>query len=155
LVAVHRGDDRMLQAQQRNRFGDPLRFGSIEDLGLPRLHRAEAAAPGADVSKDHERGGAVVPALPHVRASRLLTDRMQPVGVDDCLEARKALASRNPGLEPLGPAPRARSGPGRFYLLEDHITWFSSKFSSSLTIRSRKEPPSAPSMMRWSNASVK
>src|SRR4029079_14276773 len=53
-------------------------------------------------AEDHERGGAVVPALADVRAIRFLAHRVQPELAHDALEPEIVLRPRRADLEPLG-----------------------------------------------------
>ena len=56
---------------------DPQRLRAVDQVGLPVLHVAKAAAARADVAEDHEGGGAALPALADVGAVRLLADGVQ------------------------------------------------------------------------------
>jgi hypothetical protein len=77
VVAIHAGDDGVLQPHQRDGFGHAARLIVIDRQRRALLHRAEAAPPRADVAQDHERRGAMIPALADVRAGRALADRVQ------------------------------------------------------------------------------
>src|ERR1700729_4077518 len=56
------------------------------------VHLAEAAGPRAALAVDHERGGAVGPALVDVRAARLLAHGDEPEVGDGRAELSVALA---------------------------------------------------------------
>ena len=68
VVAVHAGDDGMLQAQRRDGFGYAAGLVPIDRPGPSLGDRAEPATPRADIAQQHERGGAMVPALPDIGA---------------------------------------------------------------------------------------
>ncbi len=61
---------------------------------------AVGAVPRADVTKDHERGGAVFPAFADIGAVGLLADGMQVELLHHLLEAYVIRASRGLHLEP-------------------------------------------------------
>ena len=67
-----------LQPHGGHGFGYAARLVVIDRQRSAFLHRAKAAAPGADVAQDHERGGAVVPALAHVGTGGAFANRVQP-----------------------------------------------------------------------------
>ena len=87
-----------------------LRTASATRAGSPRssagrlavLHGAEPAGAGADVAEDHERGGAVVPALADVRAVRLFADRVEALLAHQPLQPHVAGRPRGADLQPLG-----------------------------------------------------
>ncbi len=83
IVAVHRGNDDMGQAQFEGGFRDMLRLQSIERAGHTGLDVAEGAGAGAGVAHDHEGGVLLVPALADVGATRLLAHRDEAVFLDD------------------------------------------------------------------------
>ena len=85
VVAVDRGDDGVPQAHRGDRRGDVAGLGRVHSRIRPaRGHRAEAAAPGADLAEDHERRRAVLaPALVDVGALGLFADRVQVQSVDE------------------------------------------------------------------------
>ena len=77
IVAGHHGDHREAQPHLLDRLGHPGRLVGIERFGLAGVDQAEAALPGAPLARDHERGGAVGPALEDVGAPGLLAHRDQ------------------------------------------------------------------------------
>jgi len=77
VVAIHAGNDDMLEAHLHDCVGQALRFAGVERCGRPVGDRAVRAVPRTHVAQNHERGGFVLPALPDVGAVRLFTDRMQ------------------------------------------------------------------------------
>src|SRR5690606_32325918 len=79
VVAVHRGDHHVAQAQVGDRLGQVHRLVGIQRLGPAMADVAERAAPGADVAHDHEGGGAAGEALAQVRAGGLFADAVQAV----------------------------------------------------------------------------
>src|SRR5450759_959212 len=76
------------------------------DERLARLDGAEPAGPRADIAEDHHRGGPLVPALAHVGAVGLLTDRVELQAVEETPEVLIRLAGRDAGLDPLRVAAR-------------------------------------------------
>ena len=77
VVAGHRGDHDVLQAEPGARLGQAVGLVEGHGLGHAALDGAEAARPGADLAQDHERRGPAGPALRAVRAPRALADRLQ------------------------------------------------------------------------------
>ena len=77
VVAVHAGDDRVLQAQPRDRFRHTPWPVPVDRLGGALGDGAESAAPRAQVAEQHECGGLMVPAFADVGALRTLADRVQ------------------------------------------------------------------------------
>ena len=92
------------------RLGDPPRLVVVEPGRPAGLHVAEAAGPGAGVAEDHDRGGALVPALPDVRAVGLLADGVEVQAAEQALEVVVVLARGHPGLDPVG-VPAQRRAP--------------------------------------------
>ena len=100
VVAVDARDHRVPEAHLRDRSRHPGRLERVVPRRLARLDVAEAAAPGAGVAEDHERGGAALPALADVRARRLLADRVEVLGLDQVLQLAVPRAARRRHLEP-------------------------------------------------------
>ena len=89
------------------------RGSSIVVPGRPAgLDRAEAAGAGAGVAQDHDRGGALLPALPDVRAAGLLADRVEREVTHQALEIVVVGPGGQPRLDPLGVAPERRGAVG-------------------------------------------
>ena len=79
----------MLELHLRRGLGDALRLGGIELRRTSVRDRAVGAVSRADVAENHERRGAVLPALADVGAVRLLADRVQvEVAHQSCLRRR-------------------------------------------------------------------
>jgi hypothetical protein len=76
VVAINAGDDRKLESEFGNRFGDAARLIEIDWLRTPLGYSAKTAAPGAKVSEKHKRSGAMVPAFAYVGALRGFADRV-------------------------------------------------------------------------------
>src|SRR5439155_20520218 len=76
VIAIHAGDDGVLQLECCHSFGYATRFVQINRLWTSFGHGAKSAAPGTNISEQHEGGGAVVPALADVRALGRLATRM-------------------------------------------------------------------------------
>jgi hypothetical protein len=77
IIAVHRGNHRITQAQRGHRLGDPLGLPLVNDPRAPCFHGTEATTACARIPQQHERGTTLVPALADIGAHRLLTHRMQ------------------------------------------------------------------------------
>ena len=91
----------------------PPRLIVVEPGRAAGLDRAEAAGPGAGVAQDHDRGRALVPALPDVRAAGLLADRVERQAAEQALELVVVLARRHPRADPVGVAAQRRRAVGR------------------------------------------
>ena len=113
VVAGDARDDDVLQAQSGDRLGDAARLVIVEPGRAARLDVAEAAGAGAGVAQDHDRGGALVPALPDVRAVGLLADGVEVQAAEQPLEVVVVLARRQLRLDPVGVAPQRRRAVGR------------------------------------------
>ncbi|MDF2704337.1 MAG: hypothetical protein K0S10_3285 [Rubrobacteraceae bacterium] len=103
LVAVDARYDGVLEAHLSGGVGHAPRLVEVELGRLTGQDGAETARAGADVAQDHEGRGAVVPALPYVRAPRLLADGVQTQAAHGLFDVRVALTHRRLCLEPLGP----------------------------------------------------
>src|SRR5205814_9708355 len=69
----------------------PAWFIEIQRLRTSLRYRAESATARANISKQHERRGPVVPTLPDIRALRGLANRMQPESPRQLLELVEVL----------------------------------------------------------------
>ena len=90
----------MTEAHPLDRLSYSQRLERVVERGLPGLHVAEAATPGAGVSENHERGGPALPAIADVRARRLLADRVKLLAVDLRLQLEELRAAGSADLEP-------------------------------------------------------
>ena len=113
VVAGHARHDDVLEAHRPDRLGDAARLVGIEPGGPAGLHGTEPAGPGAGVAQDHDRGRALVPALPDVGAVGLLADRVEAEAAHQALELVVVLAGRHPGTDPVGMAPGGAAAAGR------------------------------------------
>src|SRR5690606_21441233 len=77
LVAVHRGDNDVLQVHRLDGLGDAVRLVPVYRRRATGLNVAEAAGAGAGVAQHEERRGPLAPALAEVGAHGLLADGMQ------------------------------------------------------------------------------
>ena len=102
VVAIHRGDDGVLQRHLFDGFADAARLVDVERGRLAVRHRAVGAGARADVAEDHERGRAVMPALADVGAAGVLADRVQLEVAHDAAQAQVILRPRRAHLQPLG-----------------------------------------------------
>src|SRR5580704_11372723 len=86
VVAVDRGHYRVSQTHSRDGFRYAIRFFLVRWAHrFAGRDRTEPAGPGANVAKDHECGGAVLPTLAHVRAAGALADGVQVERAHDAL----------------------------------------------------------------------
>ena len=102
VIAVHAGDDGVLEAEGGDGFRHAAGFVKIDGVGTALGHGAEAAAPGAEVAEHHERRGLVVPAFADVGAVGALADGVQVEVAGKLLECVEIVADRGLGLQPLG-----------------------------------------------------
>ena len=78
VVAIDHGDDHVGQIHLAERASDVLRFARVDEaLGVAGVDRAETTTARAGLAEDHDRGGALRPALEHVGTAGFLTDRVQ------------------------------------------------------------------------------
>ena len=105
VVAGDAGHDDVLEAEGSDRLRDPSWLVLVVPGGPAGLHGAEAAGPGARVAEDHDRRGALVPALPDIRAAGLLADRVEVQAAQEPLQVVVVLAGRDARLDPVGVAP--------------------------------------------------
>ena len=96
-----------------DRLGDAARLVVVEPGRPAGLDGAEPAGPGAGVAQDHDRGGALVPALPDVRAVGLLADRVEVQAAEQALEVVVVLARRHPRPDPVRVASEGGGAVGR------------------------------------------
>src|ERR687894_630811 len=108
FIAIHAGDHGVLEAHLLCGVGDAVGLVEVELGGLAGQNGAEPARAGADVAEDHEGRRAVVPTLPDVRAAGLLADGVEVQAAHGLLDVPVHLAIRDPRLEPVGTAVRAR-----------------------------------------------
>ena len=87
VVAIHGSDDGIAQAHLLDGFGNAQRLVFLGRANrLARRDGAETAGARADVSQNHERGSAMIPALAHVGAAGALTDGVQVERAHDALQ---------------------------------------------------------------------
>ena len=106
VVTGDAGDHDVLEPHRGDGLRDAARLVVVEPGRAAGLHGAEAAGPGARVAEDHDRGGALVPALPDVRAVGLLADRVELEPAQQALEFVVVVAGRQPGTDPVRVASR-------------------------------------------------
>ena len=102
IVAIDRGDHGVLQSHAIDRFGHARRLGGVELRRTAVRDGAVGARARADVAKDHEGGGSVMPALADVGAACVLADRVQLQVLHDALEPEVVLRPGSADLQPLG-----------------------------------------------------
>ncbi|MNC43819.1 hypothetical protein D3C75_926980 [compost metagenome] len=101
VVAVHRGDHHVLQAQVGDGHGQVLRLVGVQRVRPAVADVTERAAPGADVAHDHEGGGAAGETLAEVRAGGLLAHAVQLVLAQQLLDALDLRGDRNAYADPV------------------------------------------------------
>ncbi len=101
VVAIHAGHDRMLEAESCDRFGNPARFVPLNRTGLAFGDGAKSAAPGTNISQQHESRGALIPALSDVGTLRRFAHRVQAQPAGQFLQIVKVFAHRSFGSEPV------------------------------------------------------
>src|SRR6185437_13749122 len=77
VIAIHAGDHSMLQAECGDSFSHATAFIPVDGARLALGHGTKAAAPGADISQQHESCSTVIPALADVGALSRLAHRVQ------------------------------------------------------------------------------
>jgi len=87
VVAVHRSDHHVLQAQVGDGHRQVLRLVQVQRLRPAVADVAERATTGADITHDHEGRSATGEALAQVRAGRLFAHTVQLVLAQQLLDA--------------------------------------------------------------------
>ena len=101
VIAIHTGHDGMLQAECGHGFSDPSWFVPLDRTRFALGDGAKSATPGANIAQQHERGGAVIPALPNIGTLSRLAHRVQSQAAGQLLEIVKVLACRRLRPKPL------------------------------------------------------
>ena len=110
IVAIDAGDDGIAEAHAGDGFGDAQRFFFIRRADrLARRNCTETACAGANITQNHESGGAVLPAFAHVGAARGFADGVEIESAHGAFEILVALAAEEFDAEPI----RARVSVGR------------------------------------------
>jgi hypothetical protein len=91
----------MLQAECGDSFSHATGFIPVDGARLALGHGTKAAAPGADISQQHESCSTVIPALADVGALSRLAHRVQSQTAGQLLKTVKIFADRGLGPEPL------------------------------------------------------
>jgi hypothetical protein len=100
VVARYRGEHRELEPHVLDRLRDAPGLVRVERRRDAASYGAEPAAARADVAQQHERRRAAAPALGDVGAVRAVTDRVQPVDLDDLLGPAERVPVVELDLEP-------------------------------------------------------
>src|SRR5262245_17579880 len=101
IVAIDRRNHDVVEIQHPDGVSDPARFCRVDRRWPAMRHRAVRAGARADVAEDHERRGAVVPALADVRALRLFADRVEVQLAHQALEPQIARRAGGAHLQPV------------------------------------------------------
>jgi len=87
IITIDARDHSVTQLHARGCFSDTVRFFLIGRAdGLSGRHRTKTASACANVSEDHERSRAMLPAFSHVGAAGGFADRMEIERPHDALE---------------------------------------------------------------------
>ena len=112
VIAVHRGDDAVLQPHPLDGGGQPEGFAQVQGIGASAGYGAVGAGAGADVAQDHKGGGGAFPALADVGAAGFLADGVQPAVAHQLLQFNIAGAAGHWHFEPVGQAGADGGGGG-------------------------------------------
>ncbi|MNS29386.1 hypothetical protein D3C72_613840 [compost metagenome] len=102
IVAIHRGDHHVLQAQLGDGHGQVHRLVDVQRPGPAMADIAERTAPGADVAHDHEGRGATGKTLAEVRARGFFADTVQLVLAQQLLDPVDLGRDRHAHANPVG-----------------------------------------------------
>lgn len=111
IIPVHGGDYHMFQPQSGHGLGQMFRLGRIDRVGPAAGDIAEGAGSGADLSQDHEGGGAVLPAVADIGAGGLLADSVQLQFAHGAADGGGFRRQRCAHLQPFGLARHRQSLP--------------------------------------------
>ena len=100
IVAIDRGEDHVAELHAGAGLGDACGFSRVKLGGPPVGDGAVGTVPCADVTQDHEGGGAVFPALADVWAAGLLADGVEVELPHQLLEMQVIRPARGAHLEP-------------------------------------------------------
>jgi hypothetical protein len=100
VIAVNRGDHRVLQRHARDGFSDASGLREIQLVRLAVRDRAVCAGTRADIAEDHERRRAVMPAFADVGAARVFADRVQLQVLHDPLQPNVVRRAGGADLQP-------------------------------------------------------
>jgi hypothetical protein len=102
VVAVDHREHHVREIELGERARRVLGLARIDDAArISRGDRAEAAAARARLAEDHDRRGALAPALADVGAARLFADGVEIEPTERALERLVPLAAREPDTQPV------------------------------------------------------
>ncbi len=101
VVAIHAGDNRVLQAECGHGFSHAARLVKVDGLWPAFGYSAESAPARAQVAQHHEGRGFVVPALADIGAMRALAYGVQAKRSRQALQVMVVFTHRGAGFEPL------------------------------------------------------
>jgi hypothetical protein len=102
FIAGDGGDDTVAEVHLGDGFGDAGGFSEVVFGGAAGLDGAEITGAGADVTQNHEGGGAAGPAFAEVGALGALANGVELVFVDEFADGVVTGAGREFGAEPSG-----------------------------------------------------
>lgn len=120
IIAVHGGDDDVLESSASEGFSDSSWFVFVDCGGFAGFDIAESAGAGAGVSQDHDGRDPARPALSHVGTRGFFADGVEVVGVDVGFGGAEVLAAGEFGFEPAWFLLDAQVVDGVVLVVEDH-----------------------------------
>ena len=100
IISVYRSDDNIAQLHVVNRPGQVSWFIRIQWVRPTMTHIAKRAAPGTDITHDHESRGALGKTFAEVGTGRLFTNRKQAIFAQACLKLFYAVPGGGLGTNP-------------------------------------------------------
>jgi hypothetical protein len=100
VIAIYRGDYNVLQLHVVNGFSQAVRLIFVHRQRAAVSHVTEGTTPGADFTKDHERGRTLGKTLVDVGAGRFLADRDQIPVSESRFQIRHSITRRQAHANP-------------------------------------------------------
>src|SRR6202043_1732292 len=101
IVAVHAGHDGVFQAERGYSLCYSARLVPVDGLRPSLGHGTKTAAARADITQQHEGGGAMIPALADIRTLGRFANCMQSQTASQFLEIVKVVADGSFGAQPI------------------------------------------------------
>ena len=100
IISGDGGNDDVLQTHPAHGLGDALRFIFFQRKRPGGGHCAKSTGPGAALTRDHHRRGALAPTFPAVRALRAFADGVQPQVRDEGFRGKENRIRGQSNLDP-------------------------------------------------------